>query len=480
MEWTTDLDIALRSVPWMPLHCSSDGAEERVLLAKYLSSNTNTADSSPSCCLLLFDCESGQSFFEPLRASRILKRCTHLVEDASSSLAATSGTSQDDTDARLTLILSALGHVFDIASSARSHTTFAVQATRYTTTLDIRTKENPASAGLELSFSFEADTLDHEPASSVFLNHWALPLLGVGSTMQRLLLSGHSSGGLLPDLQHAVDASAQGAQQDHCKPILDFFNSPLLSTSLTRWSETHLRREQPRAILASFVSEQSTDRIQPASPQPPTIESQAPSSPVRPTSPARLIEDHDSQLLVHPTSPESSSASTSNKRPSPLADSEETSPSKRHRPADVAVGSVPAITAARESPMHQQSEADPDDEATDSEATVSDWDDEEFNPSPRLNQQGSGAPDVAPPPAAQTTPSPPADYAMPDRPGIAATAAITSTPMTEPASTADDDSTSAGILSSPSKAGPAPVRTVVAPLRKGGAPARGTARNRRF
>ncbi|CAD6932135.1 unnamed protein product [Tilletia controversa] len=486
MEWNTDLDLALRSLPWTPLRCSDSAAEDRLFLAKFLVSAAADDPSllpGRSCCLLLFDAESGQAFFEPLRTSRILKRCAHLelnairipdIESTSTAAAAaaaaeslgSTGTSQDDSEARLAAIFSRLERVFSLTrlgQDSPESTSFLIQGSRYAATLEIRSRSKDDSA-LDFSFSFEADSLDHEQASSVFLNHFALPLLGVGSAMQRLLCSppNISKEHLLPDMQQAIGRSAVSAQQDHRQPFLDVFSSPFLSTALTRWSETHLRREQPRAVLTSFAEPEAVqnrrvvqtveDGRQRAHQTAPPSETSLP--------PKARSSSRESASPPPPATPSSTTAPP-NKRPSPSDhEAANPSPSKRHR-NDV----VNPQDGSREEDTDSGTEAD----ETASDRTGPDENDFSIDvPEVRSARAVDDPMAAAPPsPAASMIPSP-ARRTADDEPGPE---------LAEPSSS----HVSSGIsTASPLKAGPPPSRTILAPLRKGAAPARGTARSRRF
>ncbi|KAE8225453.1 hypothetical protein CF319_g1808 [Tilletia indica] len=488
MEWNIDLDIALRSVPWTPIQCSDSTAEDRLFLAKFLVSDAGQ-DAGRSCCLLLFDAESGQSFFEPLRTSRILKRCAHVELNAASSMSesiassAATGASQDDSEARLHAILTRLERVFSLARSGHDpseSTSYSIQGSRYATTLDIRTRSK-ADSNVQLSFTFEADSLDHEHASSVFLNHWALPLLGVGSAMRRILQVpsiASKESFLLPEMQQAVDQSATAAQQDHGQPFLDVFRDPMLSTSLTRWSETHLRREQPRVILTSFadtepVQAKNVDR----SPVEEENTKRPPTSPRRTFSPPTVPVASSSREATFPSPPliQSPANAPPNKRPSPSDDEAiNPSPNKRYRNDIETVEGASGTLATGLQNDDTISETGTDDTAPEE----TDFDDsaEEFpaNDPPRAGHN-------IPPPIDVPMRSPPLPTASELVPPPMITAERESAvDLEHPSASHPSSGQSIVLKSSPTKAGPAPSRTVLAPLRKGGAPARGTARSRRF
>ncbi|KAK0527862.1 hypothetical protein OC834_004269 [Tilletia horrida] len=137
MEWNTELDLALRSVAWTPLRCADRASTaDKVLLAKFhVDHGHGSGGSAASCCLLLFDCESGLAYFKPFRSSRLLKRCTFIDDGAE---LASSSHSQDSSDARTQAIVRRLERMFSPAAREddRFETVFTVDGSRHRLTFD--------------------------------------------------------------------------------------------------------------------------------------------------------------------------------------------------------------------------------------------------------------------------------------------------------------------------------------------------------
>ncbi|KAK0544539.1 hypothetical protein OC845_005548 [Tilletia horrida] len=504
MEWSTDLDLTLRSVPWSPLRCADQlSSESRIFLAKFYIPPSD----STSCALLLFDCESAQAYFEPVRASRLIRRCTRLPSAGPSDLHISGLSSQDDSDFKVQIILASLQRAFSPhhSKAATYKLAFSVQCSRHATTLEICMNSTKAPEG-NFSFTFEADSLDHEQAASVFLNHWALPLLGATSSLNRLLESKTANIDLLlPSMQEEIDKSAQSAQHDHCDPILDVFQSAFLTTSLTRWSEMHLRREQPSAILATYGSMEV--------PQPRGDVGQArhqggPAHGLAPKHQERLatgLPAHSSSSSTNTSSQDASSFSGPSQPVPEIASAERdqvppasqlstplSSPQALKRPSPGSneptgqssrtTQSTADLTSPSLSPAQKRAKIE---ESVSRDAQIL-YGGVAFqgmlpNPSSTSSSGAHNAPVIADP-----SEEPPADFAhLSARPKRNAAIDSAYEPRGTPASSADAPMSSGtppppGSPASPQKEAPASSRPVMAPLRRGGAPARGTARARRF
>ncbi|KAK0540540.1 hypothetical protein OC835_000626 [Tilletia horrida] len=201
----------------------------------------------------------------------------------------------------------------------------------------------------------------------------------------------------------------------------------------------------------------------------------------------------------------SSAAGQSNKRPSPAEATADTSPVKKIRNSLSGIGNGrdarrtdPASADVHMQPPHlsstepgqatdvaNQDEEEEDDDPTASENSTDDEQpDRPSGPVPTLDQRALSLPVPPPAPAPVSVPLPVAKrepsspQELPPASSSRDTDMELSPPPTELASRLAPTSSSAN--TSPSKGGPPPSRTIVAPLRKSGAPARGTARSRRF